>query len=150
MITTFTTTEIARLRLQALGLAGPPVASDPTGVVAHHLAMQAQDFPASRWAVGSRLPGSTEAAVLAAYDAGAIVRSWPMRGTVHVVAAPDLPWMLEHLSPRALTGVKRRWDYLGIDQPFLERARDVAEELLRGGRAGTGDGRRLGHHLRHR
>jgi hypothetical protein len=135
---TFTTDEIARLRLQALGLAGgPPVASDPAGVVTHHLAMQAQDFPASRWAIGSRLPGSTEADVLAAYDSGAIVRSWPMRGTVHVVAAGDLPWMLEHVGPRSLMGVERRWEYLGIDEPFLERARDVALERLRGGGRAT-------------
>jgi hypothetical protein len=99
--------------------------------------MQAQDFPASRWAVGSRLPGSTEADILAAYDTGAIVRSWPMRGTVHAVAAEDLPWMLEHLGPRALMGVERRWDYLGIDEAFLERARDVAVELLSGGGRAT-------------
>ncbi len=134
----FSAPQIARLRLQALGLAGPsPVASDPEGVVAHHLAMQAQDFPASRWAVGSRLPECTEARVLAAYDAGAIVRSWPMRGTVHVVAARDLPWMLEHLGPRALMGVRRRWDHLGIDEPFLERAREVALALLSGGGRAT-------------
>ena len=134
---TFTAQEIARLRLQALGLAGPPVASDAEGVVGHHLAMQAQDFPASRWAVGSRLPGSTEADVFAAYDAGLIVRSWPMRGTVHAVAAGDLPWMLKHLGGRALMGVERRWTALGIDEAFLERARDVAVELLEGGGRAT-------------
>ncbi len=133
----FTAREIARLRLQALGLVGPRVASDAAGVVGHHLAMQAQDFPASRWAVGSRLPEGTEADIFAAYDAGLIVRSWPMRGTVHVVAAGDLPWMLEHLGRRALMGVERRWTYLGIDEPFLERARDVAVELLEGGGRAT-------------
>jgi hypothetical protein len=134
----FSAPQIARLRLQALGLAGrPPVAAGPEGVVSHHLAMQGQDFPASRWAVGSRLPGCTEADVLAAYDAGTIVRSWPMRGTVHVVAAGDLPWMLEHVGPRALMGVERRWEYLGIDEPFLERARDVATALLGGGGRAT-------------
>lgn len=134
---TFTAPELARLRLQALGLAGAPAASDVAGVVTHHLAMQAQDFPASRWAVGSRLPDGADADVLAAYDAGLIVRSWPMRGTVHAVSAPDLPWMLEHLGPRALMGVQRRWEYLGIDEAFLERARDVAIELLSGGGRAT-------------
>jgi hypothetical protein len=134
----FSASQIARLRLQALGLARrSPVAQDPVGVVNHHLAMQAQDFPASQWAVGSRLPGSTRADILAAYDAGAIVRSWPMRGTMHAVAARDLPWMLEHLGPRALMGVRRRWDYLGIDEPFLERAREVALGLLQGGGRAT-------------
>ena len=134
----FSAAEIARLRLQALGLAGPPAtAPDPAEVVSHHLAMQAQDFTASRWAVGSRIPDSTDADVLAAYDAGSIVRSWPMRGTVHVLAARDLPWMLEHVGVRALKGVERRWDYIGIDEAFLERARDVALELLGGGGRAT-------------
>ena len=130
----FSANEIARLRLQALGLVGrSAVASDPAGVVAHHLAMQAQDFAASRWAVGSRIPDSTDADVLAAYDSGTIVRSWPMRGTVHVVPARDLPWMLHHIGTRALKGVERRWDRLGIEEAFLERARDVALTLLGGG-----------------
>lgn len=133
----FTASEIARLRLQALGLAGPAVAPDPRGVVEHHLAMQAQDFRASRWAIGSRLPGSTEVDVVAAYDSGAIVRSWPMRGTVHAVASADLPWMLDLMGHRALSGVARRWEYLGIDEAMLERAREVAVELLRGGGRAT-------------
>lgn len=134
----FSASQVARLRLQTLGLAGPePVAADPAGVVSHHLAMQGQDFPASRWAVGSRLPGSTDPDVLAAFDRGEIVRSWPMRGTVHVVAAQDLPWMLEHIGPRALMGIQRRWRHLEINEPFLERARDIARELLRGGGRST-------------
>lgn len=133
----FTAPEIARLRLQSLGLVGPAAAADPAGVVRHHLAMQAQDFRASRWAIGSRLPGSAEAEVLAAYDSGALVRSWPMRGTVHAVSAEDLPWMLELMGQRALSGVARRWEYLGIDEGMLEQAREVAVELLRGGRRCT-------------
>jgi hypothetical protein len=56
-----------------------------------------------------------------------------MRGTVHAVAAADLPWMLDLMGHRALSGVARRWEYLGIDEAMLERARDVALALLRGG-----------------
>ncbi len=134
----FTHRQIARLRAQALGFVGSdPVGSDPASVVHHHLAMQGQDFRASRWAIGSRLPGSTEADVFGAYDRGEIVRSWPMRGTVHVTTARDLPWMLDLMATRALSGVQRRWDYLGIDEAMLERAREVAVELLRGGGRAT-------------
>jgi len=130
---TFSAPQIARLRLQALGLVGSPGWNDPSQVVEYHLAMQAQDFRASRWAIGSRLPGSTDDSVLAAYDSGTLVRSWPMRGTVHAVAAADLPWMLELMGRRALSGVKRRWEFLGIDESMLERARNVAVQLLSGG-----------------
>ena len=63
--------QITRLRLQALA-GRSPLAPDPAGVLAHRLAMQAQDFPDSRWAVGSPLPGSTQADVSADYDAGTI------------------------------------------------------------------------------
>lgn len=134
--TTVTSPQIAQLRLQALGLApaaAQPALQTPLDVVRHHLAMQAQDFKASRWAIGSRLGGCVEADVLRAYDDGQIVRSWPMRGTVHAVVAEDLPWMLELMGQRALAGVQRRWQMLGIDEPFLERARDVTVQLLRGG-----------------
>ncbi|MGL6279196.1 MAG: winged helix DNA-binding domain-containing protein [Gaiella sp.] len=134
-----TSAQIARLRLQALGLVdgvGPPRTS-PRDVVAHHLAMQAQDWGASRWAIGSRLAEASDADVLAAYDSGAIVRSWPMRGTVHVILAEDLPWLLELAGTRALAGVQRRWDSLGIDEAMLERAREVTVERLRGGRRCT-------------
>jgi hypothetical protein len=107
-------------------------------VVEHHLAMQAQDWRASCWAIGSRLDGdATLAHVHAAYDEGAIVRSWPMRGTVHAMPARDLPWLLELAGTRALRGVQRRWELLGIDEAMLERARDVAVELLRGGGRAT-------------
>lgn len=128
---------IARYRLHCLGLIpGSPLyqLSDPAGVAHHHLAMQGQDWGASQWAVGSRLPGAKLTDVLAAYDDGHIVRSWPMRGTVHVVSAEDLPWMLRLMGVRVLSGVQRRWEYLGINEQMLERARDVAVELLRGGR----------------
>jgi len=129
---------IARLRMQALGLAGRALPdSTPRGVVAHHLGMQAQQFAASRWAIGSRAPGLTDTEVLAAYDRGEIVRSWPMRGTVHATVAEDLPWMLDLMGGRALSGVARRREALGIDEPFVERARDVAIARLRGGQRCT-------------
>lgn len=133
-----TLSALCALRAQALGLVGDAVpAATPRDVVAHHLAMQAQDFAASRWAVASRLSSCTEADVLAAYDRGELVRSWPMRGTVHVTLAEDMPWLLALTGVRALSGVRRRWEHLGIDEPFLERARAVAIERLTGGGQAT-------------
>ena len=135
-----TSAQIARLRLQTLGLhphpSLPPLQT-PRDVVRHHLAMQAQDWPGCQWAIGSRLPGSTQADVLAAFDRGEIVRSWPQRGTVHVVEAHELPWMLALMGVRALAGVERRWAFLEINEAMLERAREVAIQLLRGGKRAT-------------
>lgn len=124
--------------MQTLGFVrvGPALApmTTPFEVVRWQLATQSQDWGASRWAIGSRLPAAArDAAVLAAYDNGEIVRSWPQRGTVHAVAAPDLRWMLDLMGVRALAGVERRWQLLGIDEAFLERARDIAVQRLAGG-----------------
>ena len=129
---------LCAIRTQALGLVGQTLqATTPRDVVAHYLAMQAQDFSASRWAIASRLPGCSEADVVAAHDRGELVRSWPMRGTIHVTLAEDMPWLIALAGVRALSGVRRRWAQLGIDEAFLERARAVAVERLSGGGRAT-------------
>lgn len=108
-------------------------------VVKRMLAIQGQEFAASRWAIGCRSPGAVDADVIAAYDAGRIVRSWPMRGTVHVVCAQDLPWLLELTGVRALspTVLAGRWQRLGLTRAILERAREAAVAFLSGGRRAT-------------
>ena len=59
-------------------------------VVRWMTAMQAQDFAGAKWSIGLRVPGSAESEIDAAFADGTIVRSWPMRGTLHVVAPEDL------------------------------------------------------------
>jgi hypothetical protein len=96
------------------------------------LAMQAQDFTGVKWSVALRTTDATEADVEAACDAGEIVRSWPMRGTLHLVAAEDLPWMLELTAPRALASAAQRRAVLGITEAEAEHARDLAVASLPG------------------
>jgi hypothetical protein len=67
-------------------------------------------------------------------DAGAVVRSWPMRGTLHLVAAEDLGWLLELLGPRVLAGAALRQQRLGLTEQDTERARAAAVAAL--GRVG--------------
>jgi hypothetical protein len=66
-------------------------------------------------------------------NTGQIVRSWPMRGTLHLVAAEDLEWMLTLLTPRVVTGSVGRRTGLGLSQAQLERARETAVSALSGG-----------------
>jgi hypothetical protein len=133
------------LRLVRLGLApeapGAPRLTTAADVVAHHLAMQAQDFAAMRWAIASRLAhhGATLDDVLAAFDAGDLVRTWPMRGTVHALAAADSRWLLDLCGPVAMRGVHKRWQNLGIDRSFADTVREVTVATLRGGRAASRD-----------
>ncbi|MDQ1486058.1 MAG: hypothetical protein QOJ62_1751, partial [Actinomycetota bacterium] len=84
--------------------------------------------------VALRTRAATRAPVLAALDAGEVVRSWPMRGTLHFVAAEDLPWILALTTDRLLKAAATRRAQLGLDFPLIERARELAVAELSGGR----------------
>lgn len=124
---------LSALRLSALGLAAP-ASTDPGSIVRGLLAMQAQDFAGAKLSVGLRGNGLTEADVDAALADGTIVRSWPMRGTLHLTAPEDLRWMLRIAARRQATSLAKRRQDLAIADDELARAEQVAVELLSGGR----------------
>jgi hypothetical protein len=97
------------------------------------LAVQAQDFAQAVWAVGLRTPGAVRADVLAALASGAVVRSAPIRGTLHFLAAEDLRWMLGLTAERTLASARTRFAELGLDADTFERAAQVAAVELAGG-----------------
>jgi hypothetical protein len=125
--------EIGRLRMLSQQIARPALAR-PEDVVRHLGAMQAQDYLGCLWAVGARLPGSTEAQVEAALAGGAVVRTWPMRGTIHLVAAEDVRWMLDLLAPRVIQRSQGRLRQLGLDALALSASAEVVCRALEGGR----------------
>ena len=128
--------DILRIRLRSQLIKGS-AESTPRDVVSHLLAMQAQDYAGAMWAVGLRLPGSTLADVERAIAEGAIVRTWPMRGTLHFVAAEDVHWLLPLLAPRVIARAATRERGLELDDATFGRARGLFEGALSGGRALT-------------
>jgi hypothetical protein len=107
----------------------------PEEVVSWFGAVQAQDYLGALWALGLRTRASTEASVEAAEARRAIVRTWPMRGTLHFVAAADVRWMTGLLAPRVLARnaarFKREFD---VDARLIQRAREVITRELAGGK----------------
>ena len=132
-----------RRRLTALRMAAQRIGASefttPGDAVRWMLALQGQDYAGVRWSVGLRFVDATEAAVAAALDAGEIVRSWPMRGTLHLVAAEDLGWMLQLTARRMTVSAARRRASLGITETVIERARVIATDALTGRRVLTRD-----------
>lgn len=124
---------ITRLRLAAQRIEGSGFTT-PTEVVRWMLAMQAQDLPAAKWSVGLRAPGTTLREVDAALARGEVVRSWPMRGTLHLVPAEDIGWMVGLTSERTIRSLARRYDELGLEPASFKQAQDVAIGALEGGR----------------
>jgi hypothetical protein len=125
--------DIPRLRLESQQIARPRFET-PAEVVAALGAVQAQDYPASLWAIGLRLPRATEADVEAAVAKGEVVRTWPMRGTLHFVAAADVRWLLSLCAHRGISAFQGRMRRLEIDDRALATARTLWTRALQGGK----------------
>ena len=97
------------------------------------LAMQAQDYAGGLWSIGLRTASATRSSIEAAHETGAFVRSWPMRGTLHFVAAEDLPWMLSLTGQRMVRSAEGRRRQLELDQGQFDRAESIARERMEGG-----------------
>ncbi|MGW5669617.1 winged helix DNA-binding domain-containing protein [Micromonospora sp. NPDC003776] len=127
--------EALALRMTSLLLRPHPVAR-PEGVadvVEWFGAMQAQDVASGEWSLGVRLPGRSHADVRAALERREALRTWPMRGTVHLVPARDAHWMLAVTGVRTLAGAAARRAQLGLTETDADRAADVLGGALAGG-----------------
>jgi hypothetical protein len=103
-------------------------------VVAHMGGIQAQDYAGGLWSIGLRLPGSTTTDIDRAIAGRSVVRTWAMRGTLHIVAAKDARWILELLSPDIIAGSALRYRQLGLDTPTLVNSEKVITKVLEGGK----------------
>ena len=110
-----------------------PAFRDPADVVRWLGAVQAQDYVGGLWAIGLRTKGATQAKVEDAVARRTIVRTWPMRGTLHFVAADDVRWILPILTPRVIAGAQGRFRQLGLDAATFTKSARVAEKALVGG-----------------
>lgn len=126
-------TEITRLRLRALGLSSIKQDSNPISVVQSLCAMQGQDYPGALWAIAARLSKASQTDIANAFTSGAIVRSWPLRGTLHVCAAEDLSWMLSLTAKRIIASTVQRQKNLELDAAQFELSHDTMRQVLTGG-----------------
>ncbi len=123
----------ARLRIRAQGLlrTAPdrPVAEVAQAFGAH----QAQDLPGVMASLALRArprdPAAGLAEVAEAFSSGALVRGYPMRGTVFAVAAEDLRWMTELCSAGPVRAARKRRPQLGLEEQHVTCAREAFERI---------------------
>ncbi len=101
--------------------------------------MQGQDYGGAKWSMGLRLPGASTADIEKAIAAGSIVRTWPMRGTLHFVAAADAHWLLALTSPGNLASMTRRHRELHLDADTFAASSYLFADVLQGGEQLTRD-----------
>jgi hypothetical protein len=95
-------------------------------------ALQAQDVGSLLWSLGVRIPGVTVSAVRTAVGSRAVLRTWPMRGTLHLVPAADARWMLDLMADRRRTAMDTRHRQLGLSPADVARGVDVLGAALVG------------------
>lgn len=128
-----TRVDIAQRRLLNQHIAGERF-GHPEEVVKWMGAMQAQDYQQALWAIGVRMRSATPMDIERAIASGKIVLTWPMRGTLHVVAAENVRWMLELSAGRRLAADGSRRKQLELDESILERCGELFHDALRGGK----------------
>ena len=127
------TLDIPRLRLYNQYISRASF-EHPADVVSWLGAVQAQDYLGALWAVGLRTPEAAEKDVEKAVADKSIVRTWPMRRTLHFVAAADVRWMLELLTPRVVAASAKRAVLFGLDDKVFARSRKLFVRALEGGK----------------
>lgn len=115
-----------------------PATLEPAGVVGRFLAMQAQEYVPSQWAISQRLDAAPDAATItAAIDAGAILRTHVLRPTWHYVTPADARWLLELTAPRVHQANGAQLRQTGLTRSDLARAGEVIAGRVAGGRHRT-------------
>ena len=118
--------EASLLRIVAHGLVAATAAPTPVEAVRRQLAVQGQQVSAVPHALIVRARDAVGSDVDAAFAQGRLVRSWPMRGTVHVTAAADHHWLRAALMHRMDAWTRRSETEHGVDEALCERAAEVA------------------------
>lgn len=126
--------DVANTRLASQQIEGSNFQT-PKDIVGWMGAMQAQDFAMARWAIGLRLPDSTEQMVETAIARGEIIRTHLLRPTWHFVSSADIYWMLELSGKRVKASFKTRHQELGLNETIIEKSNAIIIKALKGGKS---------------
>jgi hypothetical protein len=119
---------LCRMRPQTLWIRQITNVVQVVGIVC---GLQAQDLQAATLSIWPRSHNLTAADVRQAIEGDrSIIRTWVMRGTLHLVAAEDLDWMLSLFGPVFSRGTQRRRLELGLDDQTSDKAVQLIDQIL--------------------
>src|SRR6476619_5111322 len=123
--------DLRRLRSRSQGLTVPR-ASTPLEAVTRVVGLQAQDSSAARLGIRARSEGLDAHTLDNAISVSrSIIRTWAMRGTLHMLPAADVHWVVELIGHRFIGKYRRTRLALGLTDELLERAVDALPAVLR-------------------
>jgi len=106
----------------------------PEDIVRWFGAMQAQDYPMAKWAIGLRIPDATEEKIEQTIADGKILRTHLMRPTWHFVAGCDIRWLIALSAPQLKSTSGAMFRQFGLDAETCKRANDLIAKTLEGGK----------------
>ncbi|MDX2250547.1 MAG: winged helix DNA-binding domain-containing protein [Bacteroidia bacterium] len=124
-------TQISHIRLASQQIT-TQLGRDISETIAWMGAIQAQDYPMAKWAMGVRLPGTTDMEIESAISAGLVIRTHVMRPTWHLVSPDDIYWMLRLTGPRIKALMKGRHVELELTEKLMGKCYDLLEKHLEG------------------
>lgn len=129
---------IENIRMLSQQLASPHF-EHPKALVSWMGAIQAQDYPMSKWAVGARLQSGGLQTVDEALKRGGILRTHVLRPTWHLVAAEDIRWMLKLSVQRIKSAYvsSAKGHQLDISEKQYGQFNDLVVRLLEGNKSLT-------------
>ncbi|MFO7445416.1 MAG: winged helix DNA-binding domain-containing protein [Ignavibacteriaceae bacterium] len=127
----YTTTDLINFRLRNHQLSRQKFKS-PAELVKHFGAMQAQDYSGAKWAIGLRLKNVIDSNIEKSIAERKIIRAWPLRGTLHFIAADDIRRVLELTAPQMNKASSIRDKQLGIDEKLQSKSKNVFERCMAG------------------
>lgn len=125
--------EILQLRLQNLQLSSSTIFKVDE-LIAWLGGIQAQDYLAAKWAMGSRLTHVSDADIEESIIQKKLVRTWPMRSTLHFVSPEDIRWMMDLMGPKIISNNKSRYLQLQLDDNTLKESQNIIYNSLQGGK----------------
>jgi hypothetical protein len=102
-------------------------------------AVQAQDYAAAKWALGSRMRSAADDDIERAFNDSSILRTHVLRPTWHFVRPADIRWLLALTAPRIKKLMAYRHRQLEMDPRTLKRTNAALERALRDGAELTRD-----------
>ncbi|MBA4851182.1 winged helix DNA-binding domain-containing protein [Emticicia sp. BO119] len=109
----------------------------PEEIVSWLVAVQAQEYAMSKWAIGLRLNKINETDVELAINEGKILRTHVMRPTWHFVSPADLRWLLTLTAPRVHAFNAYQYRKNGLDSTVFNKCNDIMVKKLEGGKSLT-------------
>jgi hypothetical protein len=122
---------LTRLKNQQLA---SPTFEKPEDVISWFGAIQAQDFPAAKWAIALRCKNATDESIEQSFNNGTILRTHVMRPTWHFVTPSDIRWLLALTAHRVKRFNGYYYRQTGLDKSIFIKSNQIITNALQDGK----------------